>query len=170
MSYISGWHRWEQPQQCYEIGTDDQVVYPGSKRSGFVRCVKPELAQFGAIMQKIHATDYIEKRIRFSAYLKCKNVLKSCGLFMEVYETNDNYTSDYMENRKIEGSSDWVKCELVLDVFKEAVGINIGARLRGSGQLWVSDLSFEEVGRDVPVTNENRTLYHRSPQNLDFSE
>jgi hypothetical protein len=175
MSSVTGWSCWEDPRGAYEIGTDSKVTHVG-KQSGFVSAKKTESGYFGAIMQKVNADQYKGKRIRFSAFLKCEGVNKSCGLFMEVFkETGDAHSSllglDNMSNRKVSGNTDWTKYSLVLDAPTEAFGINIGARLIGPGKLWIDGVSFEEVGNDIPTTDElNSCRYPTAPQNLSFEE
>jgi len=46
----------------------------------------------------------------------------------------------------------WQRHALVLDVAAAAATIAFGAGLSGEGELLVSELAFEEVGSDVPVT------------------
>ncbi len=169
MGLVKGWCCWQDPINSYEIGTDDHVRKVGV-RSGFVRSIE-STGQFGAIMQKIDAQKYKGKRVRFTGFLKCKDVQKSCGFFLEVYalQPADNTLRaiDDMHNRSLSRTTDWTMCELVLDVAPDAFGINIGARLIGAGQLWIDGLKFEEVGPDVAVTDEYRR-YPREPQNLEF--
>ncbi|RTL42442.1 MAG: hypothetical protein EKK48_10635 [Candidatus Melainabacteria bacterium] len=171
MSEVKGWACWQEPYNAYEIGTDDQIVNVGN-RSAFVRSIDGT-GQFGAIMQKISADKFRGKRIRFSGFLRCKDAQNGCGLFMEVFalfpENNPLRALDNMSKRLVSGTMEWVKCELTLDVPDDAYGINIGARLLGQGQLWIDGLKFEEVGRDVPLTDEF-CRYPSEPQNLDFKD
>ncbi len=74
---------------------------------------------------------------------------------------------DNMENRSIKGTTDWHKYEVVLDVPPESVNIAFGILLQGKGQAWLSDVQFEVVGLDVPVTS---IEYPDKPGNLDFAE
>ena len=46
----------------------------------------------------------------------------------------------------------WKKYEIVLDVPQQATNLAYGALLDGTGEIWISDLSFETVDRNVPVT------------------
>jgi hypothetical protein len=56
----------------------------------------------------------------------------------------------------------------VLDVAAAATTIAFGAGLSGEGELLVSQLTFQEVGDEVPVTAGPHRP--RQPQNLDFSQ
>jgi len=78
---------------------------------------------------------------------------------------------DNMQERAIKGDTDWTKYEIVLDVPDHAAEIAFGLLLSGKGQVWMDDLKFEVVGKDVPTTGkglEKETV--ASPINLDFEE
>jgi hypothetical protein len=101
---------------------------------------------------------------------------KGCGLFMEVFTNSPDVKDsllamDNMSKRQVSGSTDWTRYDLVLNVPKDAFGINIGARLFGLGKLWIDGAAFEEVEDDVAVTDElNLCQYPTYPQNLRFEE
>jgi hypothetical protein len=55
--------------------------------------------------------------------------------------------------RRLSGtSSDWSEIQLVLDVPDGARNVSVGTGLVGTGKVWVSSITVEGVGRDVPVT------------------
>ena len=109
--------------------------------------------------------------MKLSGQLKCSGVENFCGFFMEVFHANGPLLAvDNMYSRKVTGEQDWKPFDLVLDIDEAAYGINIGVRLVGPGQVWISDLSFEETASDVPVTDELPLVkYAREPQNLEFA-
>jgi hypothetical protein len=57
-----------------------------------------------------------------------------------------------MQNRPIQGTRDWQKYEIVLDVPAKSTGIFFGILLEGKGQVWLNNVRFEVVGRNVPTT------------------
>ena len=59
---------------------------------------------------------------------------------------------DNMGNRKIEGTTQWTKYSVVLDVPEDAAAIAFGLLMAGKGQVWVDDLAFDVVGPDVAST------------------
>ena len=107
----------------------------------YLRSIVQQARSFGAFCQTIAAEDYRGKRIRFSATLKANNLV---------------------------GTTGWQQHALVLDVAAAATTISFGAGLSGLGELLVSQLAFEEVGSEVPVTAGPHRPRH--PQNLDFSQ
>jgi hypothetical protein len=54
---------------------------------------------------------------------------------------------DNMQNRRIKGTTDWTRYEIVLDVPRKTRYIGFGALVAGAGQAWVDDFVFEPVGR-----------------------
>jgi hypothetical protein len=58
-----------------------------------------------------------------------------------------------MGDRPINGTNDWTKYEIVLDVPENSAKIFYGVLISGAGQIWVGDIVFEIVGNDVPSTN-----------------
>jgi hypothetical protein len=61
-------------------------------------------------------------------------------------------TIDDMRKKPIKGTSDWKHYDVVVDVPADASAIAYGIRLTGRGRVWIHDLKFEAVGRDVPIT------------------
>ena len=80
---------------------------------------------------------------------------------------------DNMQSRAIKGTQPWKQCDIVLDVPEDATGISFGVLLWGSGEVWMNDVSFEVVGKDVPLTSpatpQGQTL-PTHPTNLKFTE
>jgi hypothetical protein len=69
-------------------------------------------------------------------------------------------------DRPINGTTDWRRYEVVLDVAEEARAIAFGVLLVGAGTAYISDARLETVDRSVPTT----PVQVRAPQNLDFRE
>ena len=136
-----------------------------------LRSIVQRARSFGAFCQTIAAEDYRGKRIRFSAALKATNVTDGWGglwLRVDGARLDETLAIDTMEDRPLVGTTDWQQHALVLDVAAAAATIAFGAGLSGKGELLVSQLGFEEVGSEVPVTAGPHRP--RQPQNLDFSQ
>lgn len=154
----------------YALGIDTSTTYDG-KNSGYLKAAVEEPQGFGTLMQMFKADAYRNKRMRFSAVVKSEGVDDWAGLWMRIDgpDRGENLGFDNMQNRPIKGTSDWQKYEVVLDVPPESVHIAFGVLLRGKGQVWLSDVHFEEVGDDVPVTAiSGGKVYPDQPGNLDF--
>jgi hypothetical protein len=137
----------------------------------YLRSIVQQARSFGAFCQTIAAEDYRSKRIRFSAALKANNVTDGWGglwLRVDGARLDETLAIDTMEDRPLVGTTDWQQHALVLDVAAAAATIAFGAGLSGKGELLVSQLAFEEVGSEIPVTAGPHRP--RQPQNLDFSQ
>lgn len=158
--------------QDYEAGIDSNVTYNG-KNSGFIKSIVEEAKGFGTLMQMFKADDYRNKRMRFAAVVKSEEIADWAGLWMRIDgpEQGKFLGFDNMQNRPIKGTTAWQNYEVVLDVPQESVAIAFGILLRGTGQAWLSDVHFEEVSTDVPVTSLSKgAQYLDGPGNLDFTE
>jgi len=78
---------------------------------------------------------------------------------------------DNMQDRAIKATSDWQPYDIVLDVPEGAQEIAFGLLLSGKGEVWMDDLKFEVVGKEIPVTGQKlKTGGKFAPANLDFEQ
>ena len=152
----------------YEQGVDAEVTFSG-KKSAYLCSKGSEPEGFGTLMQTFQARAYLGKRLRYSAYVKSEEVKNWAGLWMRVdgVEKGTSLSFDNMQNRPIKDTTDWQRYEIVLDVPQDSTNIAFGILLDGSGQVWLSDIQFAEVGTDVPVTDLSKSSPDQ-PENLDF--
>lgn len=114
------------------------------------------------------ADGYLNKRLRFSAYVRSEEVENWAGLWMRIDGPEGRTLGfDNMQTRSIKGTTDRQQYEIVLDVPQESVNVAFGILLAGSGQVWLSDLQFTDVSADIPTTSVTET--HEQPENLDFA-
>jgi len=71
---------------------------------------------------------------------------------------------------RLSGSFDWKKCEIVFDVPKDGIEIQLGIGLDGPGTIWLDDVSLTPVGRNVPLNHGDSDAKAQGPRNLDFEE
>lgn len=163
----NGWFDAGDAPQDYELGVDQEVVYRG-KASAYIKSRRPPRG-FGTLMQMFKANMYRGKRLCMSGYIKTQNV-ESAGMWMRVDGSEGKSLSfDNMQNRNIIGTTSWTKYAIILDVPEDSIYIAFGILLMGQGQMWVSNIQFEPVGNDVPVTDlQKTTVYPDHPVNLDF--
>lgn len=164
-----GWFRAGSRPNSYEVGTDSDVVKQG-KSSAYIKSVDAKVEGFGTLMQVIAADDYRGKRVRLTGYVKSESVVPWGGLWMRVDgKDRSSLAFDNMQGRPIEGTTDWTKYDVVLDVAEEAEKIAFGFLLSGTGQMWVDGIDLGVVGTDVPVTDVYGTT-PKKPANLDFEK
>ena len=112
---------------------------------------------FGTMMQRVDVGDYARKRIRFSGYVKARDVKDWAGLWMRVDgegEPPQMLAFDNMKARPIQGTRDWTRCEVVLDVRRDATAIFFGILLHGPGTVWLSGVKLEPVSTAVTTTDQ----------------
>jgi hypothetical protein len=150
---LVGWRKYSQRFTAYEAGTDENIKH-GGKASGYLKAEQSNLEVPGEIGQKIHADEYRGQRVRLTVYIMTADVAKGAGIGMgSLLPDGSQGPYDDMTTRLITGTNDWQKVEVVLDVPPDATTLTVGAFLYGPGQMWVDDLQFEVVGKDVPLTS-----------------
>ncbi|MDP3768651.1 MAG: hypothetical protein Q8S13_11610, partial [Dehalococcoidia bacterium] len=161
--------------QHYALLVDREVRHGGSA-SGLLRA-RDNQGSAGASAQVVRADSYRGKRIRLVGYLRAADVTDWAGLWMRVDGAANGTPFDNMQDRPLQGTTDWQRCEIILDVPPTATRIVFGAVLAGSGSLWMDDLALTVA--DSAATPTGRVLDARpetsssadipaEPHNLDF--
>ena len=166
-----GWHRAGSHPKEYEMTLDRTTTHSGNT-SASLKSRKTPAQGFGTLMQTFEASSYRGKRIRMSGHVRAQEVEDWAGLWLRVDgPKNEVLSFDNMQNRAVKGTLDWQKYEIVLDVPEAAEQIAFGLLLTGAGQVWMDDLKFEVVGKEVPITGAALGQHlPKGPQNLDFEE
>ena len=145
------------------------------KNAATIKSVEEKIEGFGTLMQQSKPDKYIGKRIKMTGFLKAEKVNGWAGLWLRIDQTGSQkpLSIDNMKDRKITGTSDWKKYEIVLDVPENASLIAYGALLDGTGQIWFDNLSFDIVDENVPLTVTHigkEAKMQSEPSNLDFEK
>lgn len=113
---------------------------------------------FGTMMQSCDPAEYRGRRLRLSAFVKAQDVKDWAGMWMRVDgpEEGRSLAFDSMQNRPIQGTMNWTRHDVFLDVADEATSISFGILLSGEGKVWLDDVQFEVVDNSVPVTGRAR--------------
>jgi len=165
---MQGWFLAGSHPQNYEIGVVREVTRTG-KPSAFLKSKGDVSEGFGTLMQMFGPDHYRSRRVRFSGFVKTESLARNAALWLRIDGPDQNkpLRFDNMSDRPIHGTSDWRRCEIVLDVPPESTNIALGVLLGASGQVWVTELQFEEVSVDVPTTSPEQGP-PTEPQNLGF--
>ena len=169
-----GWHLAGSKPADYETGIDPHVRYQDAQ-SAFLKSNTPGFvndgAGFGTLMQSFQAQHYLGKRVRFRGFVKSEAVWGWAGLWMRVDSGSSAVAFDNMHNRSINGTTDWQRYDVVLDVPNDATSISLGVLLTGPGAVWLSNANFEVVDSNVPITGTGRSPTPPDrPINLNFEE
>jgi AraC family transcriptional regulator len=168
---IKGWLLSGSHPTCYEMKTDPQVFHTGSRSGLLTSKTKVSEEQFGTMMQSFSADKWKGKRIKVSCFLKTEDVQK-CGVWCRVdNNSSDVIQFDNMDNRPIQGTTDWNFYSIVLDVPEESASIHFGILLTGIGKVWADGFKLDEVDSSVLSTNMlNKNKLPSEPVNLGFDE
>jgi hypothetical protein len=162
-----GWFFDGRDRSAFTVDLDAEVKHGGSA-SGRLSSAQRE-ARYGVLLQTIHAERFRGQRVRFSAWVRARDVSDWAGLFMRVEGAGGSTLAvDNMQARPIRGSKEWLRYEVVLDVGPEARRLHFGIGLSGGGAVWIDDAKVEPVGEDVASTA--LELAPVGPRNLDFEE
>jgi len=155
----------------YQTGVDKRMIENGQP-SAFLKSQVPVSDGFGTLMQMIAANEYAGQRVRLRASVRSQDVSSWAGIWMRADKGTAMVAFDNMQNRAIKGTQDWKRCDVVLDIPADATAIAFGILMSGTGEVWMSNVSFETVGKDVPTTNLPQTAPTLSnhPTNLKFTE
>ena len=164
-----GWFLAGNKPASYDSGIDTQAAYNG-RASAYLKSKETHIEGFGTLMQSFGASHYLGKRVRFSAFVRAKDAQGWAGLWMRIDKETTQLAFDNMENRPIKGTADWQKYDVVLDIPKEATGIFFGILLSGTGEVWISNASFEVVASDVPTSGTGVPQMPVEPTNLSFED
>jgi transglutaminase-like putative cysteine protease len=145
----------------YVIATAVDEPLEGAQCATII-CEDAAAGPFGNLVQRIDATPYQGKRLRFQAAVRtADDGAGKARLWLRVDRAAAGGAPamgafDNMGNRPIT-SPQWNHYEIVADVAADAERISAGMMFTGPGQAWIDDASLEIVGDDVAVTA-------RSPQ------
>ena len=162
-----GWFVAGSTPQQYTVATDASVTYLG-KPSVALRSATGNLTGFVTLMQSFLPDGYAGKRVRFSGYVKSDRVGGWAGLWMRIDAGYLTAGFDNMQGRSVQGTTDWTRYSVVLDIPVGSTGVNFGILLDGTGTVWLSGVTFDVVGSDTPVTATFTTP--SAPVNLDFQQ
>ena len=168
-----GWLKAGSNPDSYNFGSDS-TVFENGHRSTYIESLVKNIDGFATIMQMCSAKNYLGTTIKMTGYIKSENVNDWAGMWLRVdsRKTYESVSFDNMQDRPIRATSDWTKCEIVLEVPEDSGIINYGALISGSGKIWFDNISFEILDNKTPknLTVQEIPGIPEKPVNLDFEE
>ena len=129
-----------------------------------------EDASNATLMQSVIAEPYSGKRVRYSGWLCCENLLGSATIWLRAESKNEMVAFHNLEtlrtNGALKATTGWSYREIVLDIPAQARTLSFGFYLNGPGEARFSGLDLQIVGIDVPLTD---SVEQEAPTNLDFA-
>lgn len=133
----------------YNLRSDSLEKHSGKTSLLIEPKVDKSVNSFGCIAYSIPA-NYNAKKIELRAFMKLKNVVNgSIGLMLRIDGTSSILDFDNMQQKNIQGTSNWTEYSVKMPYPKDAKTIYIGALLSGDGQLWVDDFQVLIDGKDI---------------------
>jgi hypothetical protein len=170
---IKGWFKSGNKPDSYKTGIDNTVFKNGQK-SVFIESTDNNIEGFTTIMQTCNAKNYSGTKIKMSGYIKSENLSDWAGMWLRIDPKagSEPLGFDNMQDRPIKGTSDWTKCEIIMDIPEESGTLNFGVLISGTGKIWFDNVSIEILDNNIPKTikDSNISMVPEKPQNLDFEE
>ena len=174
------WHKSAKIFDDYSIGIDRGAGINGTN-AGTIKSVNNKVKGCGSISQNFKPDNYLGKRIRIIAYVRSKDLkyrsllyAGASGVDYSKAHGYENKILDYGDNYKsaVKGTTDWTKCQVVIDVPVNTELIFFGCQLWGPGQIWLDNVSIETVDNSVKTTTNwvfgKPTKMQIEPTNLNF--
>jgi hypothetical protein len=129
----------------------DHAIVRCGRPSSHIRSTASSANDFAASGASLAADGYRGKRVRMSGYVRVSQADQS-GLWLRVDDANGHHVGfDNMQDRPIQGTSDWTRYSIVLDIAPGAKTFFFGLWL-DTGEAWVDGVKFEVVDATVPTT------------------
>jgi C-terminal processing protease CtpA/Prc len=133
----------------YSLSIDSTIKHSGKYSVLIQPSETREPNSFGCIAYGIPAV-YEGDSIELKAYMKLNNVSGGpIGLLLRLDGTSGSLKFDNMQQKNIQGTSDWTMYAVKLPLPKEARMIYFAAMLSGTGQIWVDDFELLIDGKDI---------------------
>ncbi|MBX9671083.1 MAG: hypothetical protein K2X93_26070, partial [Candidatus Obscuribacterales bacterium] len=165
---LKGWFATSDPDCGYSTGLTDELCHSGT-RCAFLKSIVKSPSGIGCISQQLNAEPYREKRLRFSAFVKSKDLRGAANIWLGGFAEDHTTVGRY--HTSIDGNEDWAECEVFLEVSSHAVVITFGLSLDGKGTLWIDDAQLEVVDAacsTTPIISEQ--YQNQQVKNLSFTE
>jgi len=161
------WYQAGSAPNKYDMGVDPSVTHNGHA-AATIQSNSNRIHGFGTMMQSCQPGKYLGKRVRMTGYIKSEDVKGWTGMWFRIDEAGSKkpLSFDNMYDRHISGTTDWKKCEIILNVPDNASNLAYGVLVSGKGKVWFDDIKFEIVDDNIPTTGRTRLS---EPANLDFS-
>jgi erythromycin esterase-like protein len=114
--------------------------------------LQPAQSGFGVATGTFPVSAAAGRKITFSGAIKTREVDGFAGLWWRADGPKGPLAFDNMQGRAPNGTSDWKRYEVVLEIPRETVNINFGVLMPGTGTAWFDDLRVEIDGKPYDAT------------------
>ncbi|MDB4908871.1 MAG: family peptidase [Gemmatimonadetes bacterium] len=130
----------------YEAAIDSAVAHSGRASA---RLSARTAIPYGVetVTQPLRADSYRGRRVRLSGFVKTRDVAGvGAHLSLSVNTASPIPLLAPAEDSALTGTSEWTRRAVELTVPANALGLNVGVTLNGSGSAWADDLTLEVLG------------------------
>ncbi len=107
-------------------------------------------ASFATATATLPVTDFAGRHVRYSGWIRTRDVAETgfAGLWMRADSAQERGTAfDNMQAQHVNGTRDWRRYAIELDIPRGSTNVNFGALLVGAGRAWVDSLAIEVDGK-----------------------
>jgi len=146
---LIGWHSINENK--YKISLDTIDFYSRSKGLKIANINTVSSKDFGGVSQSISVEEsYKAKEIKFSGFIKTKDVATFAGLWLRLDDDKGNVLFfNNMLDKNISGTEDWKKYQITTRIPIETKNIVIGTILSYKGISWFDKLVLEIGGEEI---------------------
>src|SRR5262249_2277926 len=148
---VPGWRRVGSAREDFEIFLDREIHHTGGA-SGRVECLQKSSRGTGTLEQDFAPGDYLGKRIPMSAWVRGEKAGQVLIFIRSENDAGQIVTFGNSFAHLGQGTFDWRRQEVVIDVPPEATVIQMGLILRQKGKAWMDDVAVEIVDKKVHPT------------------
>lgn len=140
---------WSTP--AYKLQVDSIVKHSGNNSMLIEFVGEKTEKSFGSCAFSIPG-NYQGNQIELRAYMKLENVANGpIGLMLRIDGEGGLLKLDNMQQKNIQGTSDWALYSVKFPLPEEAKTIFVAALLSGTGKLWVDDFQLLIDGEDISI-------------------
>ena len=166
----NGWFAAGSNPTEYLMELNEAGKHSGSKGAMIKYTASGKPSGFGTYMQMHKPGAWLGKKIKMTGWVKTEGVDGWCGMWCRVDGPSRGESLDFdnMQDRALKGTTGWTKCEIIMNVQKEATAIAYGVLLDGRGVAYFDDITFEVLGDAVPGESHKSSQIANSPANLNM--
>lgn len=128
----------------YAVGTS-RGDRRGDQASGVLQSTGLNFAGGGTLAQRLDVSAMRGRRVRLSGLIKTEGVQNGAGLLLTIDGTSYGRPVAETRSQPVLGTSDWVACDVTVDIPVEAETITVGLWLDGRGKALLNGMAVAPV-------------------------
>jgi hypothetical protein len=169
LTKIKDWSFVAKPYNNFRYGLTQNEAY-NSSSSLYIISKLPTTDGFAAIKQKIAAKNYLNSKLKLTAFVKTANLNGSAVIELDLFDESDQvFRRGTVKIDSPTNQQDWQKVEIVADITANIKSISYAGYLLGSGQVWFDEFNLSNaVEHEIDTTIDMQQ--HQPSENLHTAE